>query len=111
MLVSGLSLRSLLVGWLLAFAVGAASPYLGLYIQGSNASAYFTSQIAHILLFFLIGFVNVALGAIKRSWAFRKGELVIIFILMSLANSVPGILSYWVPLVSSPFYHATPENN
>ena len=29
----------------------------------------------------------------------------------SLANSVPGLLSYWVPLVSSPFYYASLENN
>ena len=109
--VNGLRIRAFVVGLLLAFAVGTVCPFLSLYLQGANADAYFTSQIAHIVLFLLIGFVNVFLGAIKSSWAFRKGELVVIFILMSLANSVPMITFYWVPLVSTPFYFATPENN
>jgi hypothetical protein len=48
---------------------------------------------------------------LRRSWALGKGELVVIFILMSLANSTPNFVQYWVPLVSSPFYYASPENN
>ena len=43
----GLTLRSLGIGLLLAFGVGAVVPFLGLYVQGSNSGAYFTSQIAH----------------------------------------------------------------
>ena len=42
----GLTLRSLGIGLLLAFGVGAVVPFLGLYVQGSNSGAYFTSQIA-----------------------------------------------------------------
>ena len=41
-----MTLRSLVIGLLLAFGVGAVVPFLGLYVQGSNAGAYFTSQIA-----------------------------------------------------------------
>ena len=50
----GLTLRALITGLLLALGVGAAVPFLGLYIQGSNAGAYFTSQIANLLLFLII---------------------------------------------------------
>ena len=107
----GLTLRSLGIGLLLAFGVGAAVPFLSLYVQGSNAGAYFTSQIAHLLLFLLLLVVNAGLGSIRRSWVLQRGELVVIFIMTSLANSVPGLISYWVPLVSSPFYYASPENN
>ena len=107
----GLTLRSLGIGLLLAFGVGAVVPFLGLYVQGSNSGAYYTSQIAHLLLFLLILVVNASLGSIRRSWVLQRGELVVIFIMTSLANSVPGLLSYWVPLASSPFYYASPENN
>ena len=107
----GLTLRSLGIGLLLAFGVGAVVPFLGLYVQGSNSGAYFTSQIAHLLLFLLILVVNAGLGSIRRSWVLQRGELVVIFIMTSLANSVPGLIGYWVPLVSSPFYYASPENN
>ena len=84
-------------------------PFLSLYVQGSNAGAYFTSQIAHLLLFLLLLVVNTSLGSIRRSWVLQRGELVVIFIMTSLANSVPGLISYWVPLVSSPFYYAQPR--
>ena len=103
--------RALLTGFLLALGVGAAVPFLGLYIQSSNAGAYFTSQIANLLLFIIIIAINTVLGSVRRRWAFDRGELIVIFIMTSLANSVPGLLSYWVPLVSSPFYHANAENN
>lgn len=106
-----MTLRALLIGLLLAATVGAAGPFLALYVQGSNSNNYFTSPIAHFLFFILVGVCNVALGALRRSWALSKGELLAIFILMSLANSTPNFVQYWVPLVSSPFYYASPENN
>ena len=86
-------------------------PFLYLYIDGANSSSYFTNQIATVILFVLVAFVNVALGRLRRSWVFQKGELVVIFILMSLANSTHILVHYWVPMVGSPFYYARSENN
>jgi len=103
--------RAFITGLLLALGVGAAVPFLGLYVQGSNAGYYFTSQIAHLLLFLLLVVFNMLVGAVRRSWAFQRGELVVVFIMTSLANSVPGLIEYWVPLVSSPLYYASAENN
>ena len=103
--------RAFITGLLLALGVGAAVPFLGLYVQGSNAGYYFTSQIAHLLLFILLVVFNTLVGALRRSWAFQRGELMVVFIMTSLANSVPGLIEYWVPLVSSPLYYASAENN
>ena len=108
---AGLTLRATLVGLLLAAFVGAIGPYLSLYIVGSNASSYFTSQIASFGLFILVAIVNVVLGRIRRSWMFNKSELVLVFILMSIANATHILVHYWVPMVSSPFYYARSENN
>jgi hypothetical protein len=108
---TGLTLRALVIGLLLAFGIGVAGPFLSLYVQGANATAYFTSQMAHFLLFVLVGIVNVVLGVLRRSWILNKSELVVIFIFMSLANSTHTMVFYWVPMVSSPFYYARTENN
>ena len=80
-------------------------------MRGANASAYFTSQIAHFVLFLLLTVVNVGLGSVRRSWVLHKGELVVVFLAMSLANGIHILIYYWVPLVSAPFYYASSENN
>ena len=107
----GVTPKALLTGLILATVTGALVPFIGLYMQGSNSGTYFISQIAHVFLFLLIVVVNSVVGRIHRSWIYNRGELVVIFILTSLANAAPGILSYWVPIVSSPYYHANAENN
>ena len=110
-LPSGLTLRALVLGLILSLLVGAVGPYLSLYIQGANASSYFTSQIALCVLFILIVCCNGVLGAVRRTWVLQKGELLVVFILTSLANSTHVLVHQWVPVVSSPFYYARSENN
>ena len=103
--------KAIATGLVLAFATGAAGPHIGLYIQGSNSGAYYTSPVAHVLLFVMIVVVNILLGLVRRAWRFDSGELVVLFIFMSLANSSGMYLGHWLPLVASPYYHATAENN
>lgn len=103
--------RSFILGLLLATFVGTAGPYLYLYVDGANSSSYFTSQIALFLLFLLVLVANVGLGALHRSWVLEPGELLVIFLLMSLANATHIMVHYWVPMVGSPFYYARSENN
>ncbi len=107
----GITAKSLITGLILATVTGALVPFIGLYMQGSNSGAYFTSQIAHVFLLLLIILVNNLVGRLRQAWMYSRSELVVIFVLTSLANAAPGILSYWVPIVSSPFYHANAENN
>ena len=106
-----MTLRATVIGLALAAFVGAVGPYLSLYIVGSNASSYFTSQIASFGLFILVAGVNVIFGRLRRTWIFNKSELVMMFILMSIANATHILVHYWVPMVSSPFYYARSENN
>ena len=106
-----MTLRSLSLGLLLAFAVGAIGPYCTLYLQGSNAGdVFYTSPVAHLLFFVLVVLVNAALRVLGQSWALARGELVGVFVLMSLANSTHTLAYYWVAILAGPFYSATPEN-
>ena len=110
--MSSLTLRSLCVGLLLAFVVGAVGPYCTLYLQGSNAGdVFYTSPVAHLLFFVLVGIFNVALGICRRSWVLQKGELITIYIMMTLANATHTLVYYWVAMLAGPFYYATPEND
>ena len=108
---SEVTLRAVIIGLALAFAVGVLGPYLSYIVQGANSVLYFTGQIAHVILFLLVGVVNVVLGSIRRQWVLQKGELLVLFIAMSLGNAVHVTIYYWVPLVSSPYYYASSENN
>ena len=110
-LAHGVTGRSLITGLSLAAIIGALVPYLGMYVQGSQSAAYFTSQLAHGLLFLVLLLVNPGIGLLRRGWMFNRSELLVIFILMTLGNAAPNLLLYWLPTVSGPFYHANAENN
>ena len=108
----GLTVRSLIAGAVLSVVCGAAGPFLFLYVQGSNTGdAYYTSPVAHFLFFVIVGFLNVGLAAIHRPWAFGKGELVTIYIMMTLANGTHPLVHYWASELGGPAYYATAENN
>jgi hypothetical protein len=106
-----LTFRTLVLGLLLAFAVGAIGPYCTLYLQGSNAGdVFYTSPVAHLFFLVLVGVVNLCLAALKPTWALARGELVALYVLMTLANSTHTLAYYWVAILAGPFYYATPEN-
>ena len=76
--VPGLTLRSVVIGLILAFAIGAGGAYFYLYLQGSNAgNAFYVNPVAHALFFLLVGVVNVVVGAIHRPWALDGSYLLI----------------------------------
>ena len=107
-----LTVRSLIAGSLLAVVCGAAGPYLHLYLQGSNpGDAYYTSPVSHFLFFLIVGLLNVALRLVRRSWAFGRGELVAIYIMMTLANGTHPMVQYWASGLPGPVYLATVEND
>ena len=109
---SPLSRRALFVGLLLALLVAMAGPYFTLMVQGSNAGgAFYTSPMSHFLLFAIVGFVNVAVGALRRTWSLGKGELVTAYVLMTLGNQALAICFYLVPALCGPYYYASAENN
>ena len=109
---SFLTARALALGLLLSFLVPFVGTYLSMYVQGSNTGGgFFTNPLSHFVLFVLVGGANVALGAARRTWALGRGELVTIFILMTLGNQGIKIAFYWAPLLSGAYYHASAEND
>ena len=103
--------RALVLGLLLSFLVGAAV-FFEIYVRGSNAGGvFFHSPVALFTFFLLTGAGNVLLGALRPAWALRRGELVAVFVMMTLANAAHNPVHYWLGAITGPFYYATGENN
>ena len=104
--------RALLTGGLLAALIAVGVPYGGMVIQGSRLGLSSATPAAFFLLFVLLMTVQVGLGAVRRGWAFGRGELVTIFAMMAVATAIPtrGVVGMLLPMITGTFYYATPEN-
>ena len=108
----GVTGRALLTGGLLAALIAVGVPYGSMVVQGSRLGLSSATPAAFFLLFVLLGTVQVALGAMRREWAFGHGELVTIFAMMAVATAIPtrGVVGMLLPMITGTFYYATPEN-
>ena len=108
----GVTWRSLLVGSLGSLAIGLGDPYGIHVIHGSYMALDFSTAGAVFLLFVLVFVVNRALGWLRSSWALSPAELITVYIMMivACALSTMGLAAQLVPIITAPFYYATPEN-
>ena len=81
--------RALLTGGFLAALIAIGVPYGSMVVQGSRLGLSSATPAAFFLLFVLLGTVQVGLGAMRREWAFGRGELVTIFAMMAVATAIP----------------------
>jgi hypothetical protein len=110
---SPVTFRALAVGCLLAAAIGAGTSYGSNVIGGSLLASNFSTGAALFVFFFLVGGVNTLLRLVRRSWALAPGELATIYVMMMIACTIPtvGLMGYLPPLLTAPYYYATPEND
>ena len=87
-------------------------PYGGLVIQGTRLGLSSATPAAFFLLFVLLLTVHLGLGCLRRSWAFTRGELLVIFSMMVVATAIPtrGVTGMLLPMITGATYYATPEN-
>lgn len=109
---AALTVRGLLVGSALSLVIAIGIPYGSMVIQGSRLGLSSATPAAFFLLFVLLLTMHLALGLLRRTWAFSRGELVTIFIMMAVATAVPtrGVVGMLLPMITGTFYYATPEN-
>ena len=94
--------RALLTGGLLAALIAIGVPYGGMVIQGSRLGLSSATPAAFFLLFVLLMTVQVGLGAVRREWAFGRGELLTIFAMMAVATAIPtrGVVGLLLPMIT-----------
>ena len=93
--------------------LGVGIPYVDILIRGSFIAVWTTTPAALFLFFLLVGIVNAALRTIHRKLSLDGPELVVVYIMMIVATTIPsrGMTGFLLPIVSSPLYYATPEND
>ena len=109
---TAITLRGFLVGCLMCVVIAIGIPYGSMVIQGTRLGLSSCTPAAFFLLFILLATIHIPLGLLKRNWAFQRGELITIFIMMMVATAIPtrGVVGMLLPMITGTFYYATPEN-
>lgn len=110
-LSSGFSLKALLVGAGLCFALGYVDVYGYLVVHVPSMTFDMSAPGAVFLFFLLVGVANLLLKVVSRRLALNRTELIVVYIMLLIASAVPnrGAMNL-PPVLAAPFYYATPEN-
>jgi len=110
---SPFTIKGFIVGALFSLFVGIAAPYAVIVLQGSYMAINSSSPGVIFLFFILVFFINVLLSLIRRQFALSKADLVLVYIMLLLASTVPtqAFVGYLIPVISGLYYYASPENS
>ena len=109
---SGVPLRGILIGAVLAFLLSYLDTYALLFLQGSLMTLNFSAAAALFFLFFAV-LAGGLLRSIHRTFGLTQAELITVYLMLLVACCIPGFgLTLWLTqtLVGSTYY-ASPENN
>ena len=109
---SGITVRSLITGVVMAICISVGTPYGNMVLRGSYLAIDFSTAGAIFLFFILVFFVHTALGLIHPRLSFSRPELIVVYIMAIVSCSIPtmGLTEYLLPIISGSTYYATPEN-
>lgn len=107
-----LTFRSVFIGFILAMTVAVWVPYCNYVMHGPRLTLSHMSIAALILFFLVIFCIQIPLQRLRPAWAFTASELMIIFSLLLISSTIPGkaFVDYFLGILASPYYYATPEN-
>lgn len=106
----GATLRSIILGVLGTALLAVVTPVSDLYIQGTWLAACHLPIGVVCVLFILLMAVNPLLARIGKP--LRHTEIIIIYCMMLVSAGIPslGLSAYLIPVLASPLYYQTPEN-
>ncbi|MFP4056446.1 MAG: DUF6785 family protein [Candidatus Brocadiia bacterium] len=107
-----MTIRSVLVGLVLALGLNLAAPYVGLVVHSQFlATSYFPVGLGVTFFVAVLG-ANGLVRAARPRWALRYGELAVVFVMAAVASTMPthGISGKLLSFISAPHYLASPEN-
>lgn len=103
-----MSWRAFVIGLLCVGFTAAVTPWND-FAKGNTflTGSHFPAGVVAILLVLAL-VVNAGLKLIRRAWAFRQDELMLIWCMMIAACAVPasGLMRFWFPLCAAPAYYA-----
>lgn len=109
---SGITLRSILIGSVLAFSLNFLDVYATTMIRGAYLSLNFSTPAA-LFFFFLVALGSSFVALIRRPLALTQAEQITIYFMLVIACCIPGMgfTQFMIPCLVGSTYYATPENN
>ena len=106
------TIRSLAIGAILAFAINIACPYSVLVLHNAGLTSDYITAGAMMIFLLLVGLFNPLVKLCSRSLALRSSELIVIYVMMIVASAIPtwGLVTNLFHILTRPFYYATAEN-
>jgi len=104
-------MRAILVGLAAVIVLGIVTPCCDLFWIGSLIGSTYLPVGALFLFFFFVFILNTILKVFKVP--LRPNELLIIYAMMAVSSGIPsfGYAVQVIPIITAPFYYATPENH
>ncbi|MGQ9732906.1 MAG: DUF6785 family protein, partial [Candidatus Zipacnadales bacterium] len=109
---NALTTRGLVIGAVMATALGAGCAYSTMVLRGSYMDLDFTTPGALFMLFVLVVVSSGLLRRLAPRLALTPAELMTAYIMLVVASAIPtmGLVAQIIPLIAAPHYYATPEN-
>ncbi len=99
--------RAFIIGLLAVIAIAAITPYNDIVVGGTYITGNHYPAGAFFILLVLVVVGNVVVKWVRRTWALRHAELMLIWCMMIVSCTVPGsgLMRYWFPIVAAPAYY------
>jgi hypothetical protein len=108
-----ISARAVVIGLLLSVALSLVIPYIDVFLSDTFLGSCHLPPGAVFVLLVLVLVVNPLLRLMHRRWPLNRVELLLIYCMLLFSTLVPGhgAENVFIPVVITPYYYATAENN
>ena len=105
--------RAVTVGVVGSLVVGVGTTYNIMVVHGSYMAIDFSTAAAIFVFFVLTFIVNAGVGRVNSRFALDGAELRSVYMMLVFACAIPtmGYSAQLLPIITAPFYYATPENS
>ena len=105
--------RAVTVGVIGCLIIGVGTTYNIMVIHGSYMAIDFSAATAIFVFFVLTFIINAGAGRLSTRFALTGAELRTVYMMLVVACAIPtmGYSAQLLPIITAPFYFATPENN
>jgi len=109
---SAITLRAVIIGFLLVILLSVAIPYNDYYIRSTRITGNHFPMGAVFILFLLAFCINTIVRRFNRAVALTPAELLVVWCMMIVCTGIPsmGLMRYFFAMLVGPFYYATPQN-
>jgi hypothetical protein len=99
--------RAFIIGLIAVIGIALLDPYMSFNKgYGWNTQTHFPAGAAFVLVVVAVG-LNAVIRLVRRRWALRRPELMLVWCMLIVGCAVPSnLMRFWFPVLASPAYLA-----